>query len=166
MAGSFMTSATLSGVVSTPFGSIEIISCGDQVQQLRLVTHSAKSIIIHSTPSVENVFSSLTAYIQHGHWQPFDGKLDDLGLTVFQKRIYLGLNRVPCAKTVSYGTLAKELKTGPRALAGALRRNPLPILLPCHRVVAAEGLGGFMGSTYDDAVAIKRWLIDHEKQAR
>ena len=158
-------SAELAGVVSTPFGSVEIISRGDGVERLRLVAHPAKSAILKSTTPVESVYASLVAYIQHRQWTPFDGTLDGLGLTRYQRQIYVGLNQISFGQTMTYGALARELKTGPRALAGALRRNPLPILMPCHRVLAASGIGGFMGSTSGDALVIKRWLINHEKRA-
>ena len=61
-----------------------------------------------------------------------------------------------------YGELAHELGSSARAIAGACRANPIPIIIPCHRVIAVTGLGGYMGETAGEALAIKRWLLQHE----
>lgn len=82
--------------------------------------------------------------------------------TPFQQRLWRELTRIPFGETRSYGELAKKLNSSARAVAGACRRNPLPLLVPCHRVVAKTGLGGFMGRTDGPALAIKRWLLQHE----
>jgi len=63
--------------------------------------------------------------------------------TPFQARLRQALWAIPRGATVSYGELAARLGTAPRALGQALRANPLPVLVPCHRVVARNGLGGF-----------------------
>ena len=62
----------------------------------------------------------------------------------------------------TYGDIAKRVRSIPRAVGGACGRNPLPLIIPCHRVVAAGGIGGFMGGRDDDPLAIKRWLLKHE----
>ncbi len=82
--------------------------------------------------------------------------------TPFQQRVWRELTRIPPGKTRSYGELAKKLHSSARAVAGACRRNQLPLLVPCHRVVAKDGIGGFMGKTDGPALAIKRWLLQHE----
>ena len=61
----------------------------------------------------------------------------------FQSVMRAGLIRVPAGEVRTYGEIAKELHTSPRAMGQALGANPLPILIPCHRVIAADGLGGF-----------------------
>ncbi len=78
--------------------------------------------------------------------EAFD-KLDLRGLTRFEKRVYRHLTeRVKRGSVITYGELAKELKTSPRAIGGAMRRNPYPIVVPCHRVVSSKGLGGYTPS--------------------
>lgn len=59
--------------------------------------------------------------------------------------------------------LAKELRTSARAVGGACRANPVPLVIPCHRVVAAGGLGGFAGFLEGSMLAIKGWLLEHEQ---
>lgn len=82
--------------------------------------------------------------------------------TAFQQRVWASLLRIPAGRTVSYGDLARELGTGARALGGACRANPVPLVVPCHRVVAAHGLGGYSGERAGDWVGKKRWLLAHE----
>lgn len=63
--------------------------------------------------------------------------------TEFQMRVWKALRQIPYGSTVTYGELAKRLGTSPRAIGQALKRNPLPLYFPCHRVVAENSLGGF-----------------------
>ncbi len=65
--------------------------------------------------------------------------------TPFQRRMRAALADISIGQTITYGELAKRLCTSPRALGQALGANPLPLLIPCHRVIAANGLGGFSG---------------------
>lgn len=82
--------------------------------------------------------------------------------TPFQRRVWALLQQIPAGETRSYGELARQLNSSARAVANACRANPLAILIPCHRVVAANGLGGYMGETDGEPLAIKRWLLHHE----
>lgn len=81
----------------------------------------------------------------------------------FQRRVWAALREIPYGGTMSYAALAARLgrPRAARAVGQANRRNPLPILIPCHRVLAADGgLGGYLGSGADrDGLAIKRWLL-------
>ncbi|HHM04686.1 MAG TPA: methylated-DNA--[protein]-cysteine S-methyltransferase [Gammaproteobacteria bacterium] len=83
--------------------------------------------------------------------------------TAFQRRVWAGLRAIPAGVTRCYSDLAADLRSAPRAVGGACRANPLPLLTPCHRLVAATGLGGFMGTTSGSPCEIKAWLIHHEK---
>ena len=95
----------------------------------------------------------------------FDGRLKcfDLRLaptgTAFQRRAWAALAAIGYGKTVSYKALAATLASGPRAVALACARNPLPIIVPCHRVVGVGGLGGYSGG---DGLATKRRLLTLE----
>jgi methylated-DNA-[protein]-cysteine S-methyltransferase len=84
--------------------------------------------------------------------------------TPFQLRVWEALGRLRAGETVSYGRLAERLGSGPRAVAAACRANRLPLRIPCHRVVAAHGPGGYAGATAGWRLAIKRWLLDHERE--
>ena len=87
----------------------------------------------------------------------------ETGGSDFQRRVWRAMQRIPVGKVLSYGELARKLKTGPRAVGNACRANSIPIVIPCHRVVAANGKGGFMGKTGGRALAIKNWLLTHER---
>ncbi len=80
-----------------------------------------------------------------------------------QRRVWSALQQIPMGQTTSYGVLSKQLDSSPRAVAGACRTNPVVLVVPCHRVVSKNGLGGFMGATEGDPIDIKRWLINHER---
>lgn len=98
-----------------------------------------------ATPLLARVADRLHAY--------FDGEavtFDDLPLapsgTPFQRRVWQALRAIPRGTTRGYGELARALATSPRAIGGACARNPIPILIPCHRVVSADGgLAGYSG---------------------
>ena len=82
--------------------------------------------------------------------------------TVFQSKVWLALRQIPSGSTQTYGELAKRLHSAPRAVGQACGANPIPVIIPCHRVLARDGLGGFMNSAGGDPLAIKRWLLEHE----
>lgn len=78
--------------------------------------------------------------------------------------VWEAMQRIPVGSTRTYGELARELRSSPRAVGGACGANPLPLVVPCHRVIAAGGgIGGFMGERGEGfELAIKRWLLGHE----
>jgi methylated-DNA-[protein]-cysteine S-methyltransferase len=80
----------------------------------------------------------------------------------FETAVWDAIRQIPAGQVRTYGDIAKRVRSIPRAVGGACGRNPLPLVIPCHRVVAAGGLGGFMGGRDDDPLAIKRWLLTHE----
>lgn len=82
--------------------------------------------------------------------------------TEFQRRLWQALCEIPRGKTLTYGELAKRLGGEPRAIGQACGDNRLPIVIPCHRVVAANGIGGFAHSTGGYLLEAKRWLLAHE----
>jgi methylated-DNA-[protein]-cysteine S-methyltransferase len=82
--------------------------------------------------------------------------------TTFQTCAWKALVRLPVGSTTTYSALASDLNTGPRAVGNACRSNPIPLLIPCHRVLAKNGLGGFMGDCTGKKIAIKQWLLKHE----
>ena len=85
--------------------------------------------------------------------------------TRFQQRLWAALCGIPRGKTVTYGDLAKNLDADARAVGQACGDNRLPIVIPCHRVVAANGLGGFAHATTGYLLEAKRWLLMHEAAA-
>ncbi|MEJ2574084.1 MAG: methylated-DNA--[protein]-cysteine S-methyltransferase [Gammaproteobacteria bacterium] len=86
--------------------------------------------------------------------------------TAFQYRVWAAMRRIPAGETRSYGELARQLGSSARAIGGACRANPIPVVIPCHRVVAAHGMGGFMGTTAGAGLRIKQHLLAHESAFR
>ena len=99
----------------------------------------------------------------------FDGKRMSFNLPLapegsdFQKRVWAALCAIPAGETRSYADIARAIGSAPRAVGGANGANPIPLFIPCHRVIAADGsLGGYSGG---DGPATKRYLLDHESRA-
>lgn len=82
--------------------------------------------------------------------------------TPFQQKVWRALQKIPVSQTLSYGELAARLHTSARAVGNACRANPVPLVVPCHRVIARHGIGGFAGATTGQPIARKRWLLAHE----
>ena len=113
-----------------------------------------------SKPDLEETIRQLSEYFA-GERTDFDLKIFLSG-TDFQKQVWNGLVEIPYGKTISYGELATRLNSpgGMRAVGAANGQNPIPIIIPCHRVIAADGsLGGYTGG-----LPIKRKLLDLEQQ--
>jgi methylated-DNA-[protein]-cysteine S-methyltransferase len=93
--------------------------------------------------------------------------------TDFQKRLWQALCEIPRGRTLTYGEMARKLGGGKwenvsesaRAVGQACGDNKLPIVIPCHRVVAADGIGGFSHTTEGYLIEAKRWLLMHEASA-
>jgi len=85
--------------------------------------------------------------------------------TDFQRRLWAALCEIPRGRTLTYGELARKLDGEARAVGQACGDNKLPIVIPCHRVVAASGIGGFAHATGGYLLEAKRWLLMHESSA-
>ena len=86
------------------------------------------------------------------------------GGTQHQQKVWQAMLNITRGETRSYGELAAELKSGAQAVGQACGANPIPIIIPCHRVVGKSGLGGFMGHASGASLDIKRWLLAHEQR--
>lgn len=110
------------------------------------------------TPLLERARDQLEAYFD-GTLTQFDLPLSPHG-TAFQRKVWAAIAAIPFGKVRTYGDLARELGTAPRPLGGACGRNPIPIVIPCHRVLGMNGsLGGYSGM---DGLETKEALLRHE----
>ncbi len=115
-----------------------------------------------STHLFEDLMERLRVYFS-GHRTTFPDKLDLSGATPFQRAVWEVTRLIPYGETRSYSWVAEQIKkpNAPRAVGQALARNPLPIIIPCHRVIARHGrLGGYSGG-----VEIKKLLLQMEASA-
>ena len=98
----------------------------------------------NGSPLLNEAARQLDAYFA-GNLTEFDLPLRPAG-SDFERRVWDGMLGIPYGKTRSYGELAAGIGSGPRAVGGACGKNPIPIVIPCHRVLAKAGMGGYSGS--------------------
>lgn len=154
--------------IITDFGAIAFDTLTTHSQQaLRIVLLDHYSHLTHEAPLSKAHSDLAKVYSQHiqkylnNPFSRFHMPMIAHG-TVFQQRVWQAIFDIPCGQTKTYGALARQLHSGPRAVANACGANILPILIPCHRVVAQNGLGGFMqGQAHGQR--IKQWLLNHER---
>jgi methylated-DNA-[protein]-cysteine S-methyltransferase len=146
----------LSRAVDTPIGTLGLVGSDDGLSR---VLWSANGLPDASCAVLDDAAAQLEAYFA-GDLIGFDLPLD-LDGTEFQQQCWLALASIPYGQTVSYGEQARRLGLGPdaaRAVGAANGQNPLPLVLPCHRVIGADGsLTGFGGGLH-----LKRFLLEHE----
>lgn len=83
--------------------------------------------------------------------------------TPHQLKIWQVMQTIDCGKTMTYGQVANLIGSAPRAVGGACGKNPLPVIVPCHRIIAMNNkLGGFNSGNIFFSLGIKRWLLNHE----
>lgn len=87
----------------------------------------------------------------------------DFNGTPFRQRVWRAICAIPRGRTLTYGELARSITSAPRAVGGACGANRIPLVIPCHRVVASGGIGGFMHARAGAPIAIKQWLLRHEQ---
>ena len=107
---------------------------------------------------LQDAKSQLNDYFD-GLRKNFDLPLEPAG-TNFQQRVWSMMEQIPYGKTITYGDIAEVLGSSARAVGTACAANPIPVIIPCHRVVAANDIGGYSG---DGGVETKRALLDLER---
>lgn len=150
---------TYDAVIATPIGRIGVLLHRGALDEISFLPPGFP-LAPPAAGNAQRVCSRLREYFRN------PGVSLDLPLaprgTPYQRRVWRALQRIPPGRTVSYGGLARRLKTSARAVGNACRANPVPLVVPCHRVVAADGAGGFMGKRSGRALKLKRWLLAHE----
>jgi methylated-DNA-[protein]-cysteine S-methyltransferase len=150
--------------LSSPLGKLLLTSDGQALTGLfmsRLAEESAPEMTARwrqDDAPFREVHKQLDAYFE-GELTTFDVAMEPAG-TAFQRKVWFELSAIPYGTAISYLELARRIgqPTASRAVGGANGRNPISIIVPCHRVIAADGtLGGYGGG-----LDRKRWLLDHE----
>jgi methylated-DNA-[protein]-cysteine S-methyltransferase len=113
-------------------------------------------------PFAKTVCKQLAAYFDNPDFH-FNLPLKLKG-TPHQSKVWQFMCAIPSGQTRQYGELALELESSARAVGQACGANPLPIVIPCHRVVSKAGVGGFAHHRDGYELDIKRWLLTHEQR--
>ena len=137
----------------TPVGNISLVEEDGHLTRVTWQERAEDEV----TPLLAETLKQLRAYFENT-LDAFDLPLAPRG-TDFQQQVYEAMKRIPLGETTTYGTIAKELGVPAQPVGQACGSNPIPIIIPCHRVLAAEGLGGFSGA---GGVETKVQLLRHE----
>lgn len=146
--------------IQTPFAVLGIIVPGDCLIGIDFLPLDTSPLAPHNALA-RVVCDAVQQYLQDPGW-PTDLPLSLAG-TPFQQKVWQAICRIPPGQTLTYKQLAQQVGSGPRAVANACGANPIPLFVPCHRVVASNGLGGFMKGRKHDSLNIKQWLLAHER---
>ncbi len=146
-------------IIETPLGHTKIVGDNDGIASVSIL--NTKEELSDVIPELLlDCVTQLKAYFKNER-KTFDLKLNPEG-TIFQKKVWKLLEEIPSGKTISYLQLSKQLGDvkAIRAVAGANGKNPLWIIVPCHRVIGSDGsLTGYAGGLYR-----KQWLLNHESE--
>lgn len=142
--------------LNSPLGPLRIASDGTHITALDWGAASAEA----STPELDEAARQLTEYFE-GTRTTFDLPLKVAG-SDFQRAVCDAMSDIPFGETLTYGDIAKSLDAPAQAVGGACGGNPIPIIIPCHRVLGASSLGGFSAK---GGVDTKVWLLRHEGAA-
>jgi methylated-DNA-[protein]-cysteine S-methyltransferase len=149
-------------VIDFPKFKVGVKTRGDRVLEIKYLPLSAPSVSPR-TPLAEKAASQLERYRDDPD-TTFDLPLLIEG-SELQRGVWDAMCAIPRGRTRTYGELARELGAEARAIGQCCGDNKLPIVIPCHRVVAADGIGGFGHSTGGYLLEAKRWLLMHEAPA-
>jgi len=153
-----MTRLNRAAIVAAPFGAVAIDTQGDRLAALHLLP--CRTLVAPTSPLGAAASEQISQYFEDADFH-FDLPLKIEG-TDFQRSVWAAIAAIPRGQTRSYGELAVELNAPARAVGQACGDNRLPLVIPCHRVVGASGLGGFAHSRTGFALTVKRWLLEHE----
>lgn len=155
-----MSHLDFTACLAVPFGVLGVRTVAHALVGLEFLPAATPSQNSGDT-LVAEVARQLQAYLEDPTYR-FDLPMRLQG-TPFRQRVWQALMQIPVGQTRSYGDLARQIGSSPRAVGQALGDNPLPIIVPCHRVVSSGGLGGFNHHAAGAAIEIKRWLLQHER---
>jgi methylated-DNA-[protein]-cysteine S-methyltransferase len=152
--------------LKVPFGVLGIRCTNDELTGDALTgidfLPSGEKALRANTTFAKTVCEQLLRYLDEADAQ-FTVPLE-LNGTPHQQKVWQAIYDIPRGEMRSYGDLAAELKSAAQAVGQACGANPIPIIIPCHRVVGKAGLGGFMRCASGDPLDIKRWLLAHEQR--
>jgi methylated-DNA-[protein]-cysteine S-methyltransferase len=154
-----MVLASFHAKLATPFAVLGIRTAGEWLTDIEYLPRGVATLA-PLNKLAERVCRQIERYVDDPHYR-FDLPFEFRG-TDFQCRVWREISKINPGKTNTYKELAQRLKSAPRPVGGACGKNRLPLLIPCHRVLASHGIGGFMHARAGDPIMIKKWLLKHE----
>jgi methylated-DNA-[protein]-cysteine S-methyltransferase len=152
--------STFNARMKTPFAVLGIRTARDAITEIEYLPKSERAKAPDNALA-ERAVRQIERYFADPEFR-FSLPLAAAG-TAFRQRVRHALAGIPVGESRTYGELARQLHTAPRAVGGACGANNIALVVPCHRVVGSQGsLGGFMHAVDGDPLAIKRWLLTHE----
>ncbi|MBU0456472.1 MAG: methylated-DNA--[protein]-cysteine S-methyltransferase [Pseudomonadota bacterium] len=145
--------------ITSPIGELTLIFQQEFLIGIRF-SNDGRTTKQDQNPSKQVVVDQLHAYFNNPYFR-FNIPLKLLG-TDHQQKVWHALQEIPVGTTITYGELAKSIKSSARAVGQACRKNPIPIIFPCHRVVGVQGLTGYSGRRTGKMLEIKEKLLKHE----
>jgi len=151
-------------VIAAPFGRLgittELVDGSLMLSKMDYLP-AVTALIAPQNHLAKEVARQCKAYFKDPHWE-FDLPIKPAG-TEHQKKVWSSIQEIPVGETKTYGEIAQKVKSGARAVGTACGANPYPLIAPCHRVISAQGIGGFMKENAPGLYRqIKIWLLKHE----
>jgi len=155
---------TFSAIVEASFGAVGIRTEHGLVRELVYLPASFHEQAPNDKIA-ERAAKQIDRYLSDAAFR-FDLPLTEVG-TAFQQKVWKAIAEIPPGQVLTYGDIARRVRSAPRAVGQACGANWFPLVIPCHRVTAAGGLGGFANSDDETSfhLGVKRWLLAHEKVA-
>lgn len=147
-------------IIAAPFGKLGIRCSDTDLLGIEFLPQATK-LQTPISAMAKTICAELQAYLadsQHEIDLPFE-----IDGTHHQCKVWQAMLGIPSGQTLTYGELSKKIGSSAQAIGQACGSNPIPVVIPCHRVVSKTGLGGFMKHADGDSLEIKRWLLAHEK---
>ncbi|MDF2560387.1 MAG: hypothetical protein K0R99_1833 [Microbacterium sp.] len=152
------------GTLATPVGVVGVVSDGVAITRVTWRSTPPEGTTAQPDPLLAEALAQLAGYFA-GTLRRFDVPVDLGAQTTATRAVLTALHEtVGHGETITYGGLAARSGTDvpARAIGSIMGANPVPLIVPCHRVVAGDGLGGYSGGDEGQGLETKRWLLEHE----
>lgn len=155
-----VTPSLFTAVVPAPFGRMGIRLEADELRELVYLPPAYELRAPRDVLS-RDIAAQLKAYFKQPDFA-FELPLPDVG-TEHQRKVWRQITAIPCGEVLTYAQVARRIGSAPRAVGQACGANWFPLIVPCHRVTAANGIGGFARHDSGFHQEVKRWLLRHER---
>jgi len=145
--------------LATPFAVLGIRAAGGKLLGIDYLPRGAATLAPLDR-FAERVCRQLECYLDDPGYR-FDLPFDYRG-TAFQCKVLRAIAAIPCGRTLTHAGVARAIGSAARPVGGACGADRMPIVIPCHRVLGSNGIGGFMHARAGFPLDVKRWLLAHE----